>query len=515
MDKCYFLSGRRAHFHRYCDSSFRNKWTGFWIGRRKFLDYFAFNIDGEWLSPSNIESFSFFGNKAVSTYRTHVGPVEETVEMTDGELMSVSIKSGAREATVELGINIRDKSENWHNRSYELISGKNTFTFMSIDKISVKFDHRAELFDTFYKNHMENQRCMVAKFKVNGSFRMSIYRDYKQIKIRRKFPDTILGMAAQSLDMLIKSDGMYAGLPWFLETWGRDLGWTLPALIDLKWFKKAKRLIRMTLKISNGRVPNFMNPTDYFSADATPLMIMSIKKYVDITKDTSVVDKEKFSEFIDFYERNRNVLGFFENDKGEMYDERRGSTWMDTLHRPIAVEVQALWLKALKDLEELGFSVDYERLERNFERLFWNGKYYDDFLGDRTPTPNMLVPIILGLSSHPNEVINFVEKNLTDKYGVLTLPKGDPRFSFSNYHRGQIWSLTTGWMTIAEYMYGKRGDDYLRMLARTQRVCYPGVGETFDDRGNVLGCKVQAWGSAMIVRSILEFNPALKNAKYV
>ncbi len=506
-NECYFLSGRKCHFHRYSDSTFRNKWTGFWIGNMKFLDYFAFQVNDEWLSPENISNFKFNGFSASSEYETKFGTVMEKIEMTDGELIQITLELPKKMKIIsEFGINIRRKSENWHSRSYEIISdGSNVYKFLSIDSISISFDKKTSIAGTFYKNHMEDQRCMVVKFSSEQKkLKISIFREPRVVKIKRKFKNDVLGYASLSLDMLIKENGMYAGLPWFLETWGRDLGWTIPALIDLKWFNEARKLLDLMLSKSKENVPNFLNPPDYFSADATPLIIIALKKYIDSTNDESLLKKHwsKISNFIDWYEKNSDESGFFENDMKNLFDPARGSTWMDTLHRPKAIEVQALWHKALGDLKELGFEVENKI---DIEK-YWNGRYYiDNGKDNQSITPNMLVPVVLGISKHPKEVLSIVEEKLSTPWGILTLPRDDPKFSFSKYHQGQIWSLTTGWMALAEFMYGDKGDYYLNILSKSQKICHPGVGETFDDQGNILGCKVQAWGSAMIVRAIKEF----------
>ena len=515
VPQCYFLSGRRAHFHRYCDTTFRDKWTGFWILNKKFFDYFALQVDNEWLSKDNIKDFEFSNKEVKSTYKTHLGEILEKISITDGEEISIKLKNPRTKIIFEIGINMRGKSENWHNRSYEIRTlSQNKFLILSVDKLHIEFNRNVKIIDTFYKNHMNNQRCMVIKFETEAKyFSIDIFRE-KGKKIKRKFnyKNKKLNLASLSLDMLLKRNNnleLYAGFPWFLEMWGRDLGWTIPALIDLKWYGVSKELISNILNVSTTNVPNFLNPPDYFSADATPLIIISLKRYLDATKDFEFLEryKSKINEFIKWYRAHADENGFFKNDMDDMYDERRGSTWMDTLHRPRAVDVQALWLRALKDLKELNFDVDKdaELLENSFE-IYWNGNYYIDNFKDRTSiTPNMLVPVIMKVSKHPKEVIKIVEEKLSTPNGILTLSKDNPNFSFSKYHQGQIWSLTTGWMTLAEFMYGSKGNEYLEILSKSQEKCLPGIGETFDGNGNILGCRVQAWGSAMIVRAIKEF----------
>jgi len=514
-DQCYFLSGRKAHFYRFCDTTFRDKWTGFWIMDKKFFDYFAFQIDDEWLSKDNIKNFEFHESEAKSIYETHLGKITEIVSMTDGEEIKLNLKNPKAKIIFEIGINMRNKSENWHNRSYEMkFKNSKEFLFLSSDKLYVRFNKNAKIIDTFYKNHMNNQRCMVVKFELESkNIKVRIFRE-KGAPIKRKYnyKNDNLNLAALSLNMLLKENKnleLYAGFPWFLEMWGRDLGWALPAMIDLKWYSESKRLLENILNVSKDNVPNFLNPPDYFSADATPLIIIALKYYVDATKDFEFIQKykKKLETFLNWYRNHRDENGFFKNDMENFYDRNRGSTWMDTLHRPKAVEVQALWLKALKDMKKMNIDVDKDMklIENSFEK-YWNGNYYIDNFEDRNSiTPNMLVPVILGVSKHPKDVLKIVEEKLSTPYGILTLPKDDPKFSFNKYHQGQIWSLTTGWMAIAEFMYGTKGKYYLDILCKSQKKCLPGVGETFNDMGNILGCKIQAWGSAMIIRAMKEF----------
>jgi hypothetical protein len=57
----YILSGKKAFFHRFCDTGFKTKWTGFWHDGKKFIEYFAFKVNDVWLSPLNC--ISFFQNE--------------------------------------------------------------------------------------------------------------------------------------------------------------------------------------------------------------------------------------------------------------------------------------------------------------------------------------------------------------------------------------------------------------------------------------------------------------------
>ena len=84
--RSYFLTNGKLIFHRYCDSGFKTKWTGLWLYDEKFLEYFAFKVNGEWLSPQNVFSFEFDGKVATHYYKLKEMKVKEVLWLSGNSL---------------------------------------------------------------------------------------------------------------------------------------------------------------------------------------------------------------------------------------------------------------------------------------------------------------------------------------------------------------------------------------------------------------------------------------------
>ena len=109
--------------------------------------------------------------------------------------------------------------------------------------------------------------------------------------------DRALAWAKLSLDALtVSGGGIYAGLPWFADYWGRDTFISLPgeALVTGR-FAEAGRILglfalfqqRDSLSSDYGRIPNRVTATDtaYNTADGTPRFVMIAKEYAERSGD--------------------------------------------------------------------------------------------------------------------------------------------------------------------------------------------------------------------------------------
>ena len=109
--------------------------------------------------------------------------------------------------------------------------------------------------------------------------------------------DRALAWAKLSLDALtVRGGGIWAGLPWFADYWGRDTFIALPgaALVSGR-FAEARRILalfasfqqRDSLSTDYGRIPNRVTATDtaYNTADGTPRFVMMVKEYAERSGD--------------------------------------------------------------------------------------------------------------------------------------------------------------------------------------------------------------------------------------
>ena len=74
LDKySYFLSNKDAFFYRYCDTGFKDKWTGFWSAGTKFLEFFDFQVNNEFLGEKNCISVYYDSLKAIHSHELSNG----------------------------------------------------------------------------------------------------------------------------------------------------------------------------------------------------------------------------------------------------------------------------------------------------------------------------------------------------------------------------------------------------------------------------------------------------------
>ena len=566
-DFSYFLSNHRGFFHRHGDSGFSTKWTGLWSMEKKFLEYFAFKLGDEWLSPVNCSRLEYDMAKAGHFYRTEKGEVKETVFMPEGSglVVALSLKRPA-ELELELAVNIRKRFENENRRIYYvwergggLVVG-NDLGFLSLRALSgdMSFEKSCE-----FREHSpggEKQNFLVpGKIALHGKSivlalspesnerirndcrsmlreKESCYNGLVRNMIKSDNKELVKGFNSSVLGIELlkkKPNGFhcyYAGLPWFQQFWGRDVFWFFPSLLSLGRFDDAKDCLRFFAVESKEGIPNLISKAEgnlFNSIDATLLWMRSMHDYFMVSGDTGFL-KSMGGRIVSLtnYILGRGRDCFMEHDRGQ------SETWMDTLRRgSMAVEVQALYFDALRsasrmlgELGESGLAVEAgksaECLGKEFDRKFYSSGFYADRITDsgsavNTKTANALVPVMLGLGSHGNEILKIIESEIfTTDSGVRTRASGEEGYSPSGYHTGSAWSLTTAWASAAEFASGRpeQGWSYMRtLLEDTEREALGCIGECRDSGSNALtGCSLQLWGSGFIPRLVDEFMLGLR-----
>ena len=589
--KSYILSGKNSFFYRFCDTGFKNKWCGFWFNGIKFLDYFAFKLNDEWLSPAKCKSFEYNEISASHNFSLANLDAKEFLYLseTTGSLISViTIKNNSPERRkvdlfLELGINIKDWNENWHERGYSIKRLENKFV-VSSEKGSIAFgsfpfgslDSKEE-----YKEHYpggEKQRIFIPGiYKVSfylgpessqeaffilapganeanalknfeqeiNSFSLSYLEKEKRLAeiksmarfesnldfLDKLFESSVISLEKLAFDSSFGS-GYFAGYPWFLQFWGRDLAWVLPALVDYGNFEGAKEALRTLFKFQSeeGKIPNviFLNgEASYNSADSTPLALIALYHYVMNSADILFLKEveKNLEKALNFYGSKKDKNGFVDSEEKE--------TWMDSLERKGKVlEIQAFWIQALKCgtklLEILGkdskrIREEALKLEKNFEKEFWNEKekfYFDRILNGKKineKTINAIFPLFFGISRNYGEVIRRIESDeFTSKFGIRTVSKSENIYNPAGYHTGSSWAWLIALFAGVEFKHGnaKKGLDYLKILfERLDKNCVSAVDEAWNSedgssmllKGNKLeeGACLQAW-SSLAIRAIDE-----------
>jgi glycogen debranching enzyme len=588
-NKCYLLAGKKAFFHRFCDTGFKTKWTGLWSGNKKFLEYFAFKVNEEWLSPENCKRFEEDGTTATHFFELDKMKVEENIlvpEDLPALLCKLSFINKTREekrieVNLEVGVNIRKMEENWNDRVYHKKFQENKI-FVSNELGTLAFGSSTpanDILSSYYKEHYpgELQRCFVPGiystsialaplstqtivftfvcgdneedarriFNSLESWEDILAKKYEVYKInedcietedpflKELFYTAIINLEKCAYEGKIK--GFFAGYPWFTQLWGRDLGWIIRAAVDIGKFDFAKASLELLAKNQSeeGLIPNFITldgKINYNSADATPLWIIALNRYIECSGDLKFLEmmKENLLKALKWYKENSDENGFVRNGSGQ--------TWMDTLDRKgICLEICSLWYEALKSgsnlLSLLGDSVgkrilldSSKLLAENIEKHFWKEDFYVDNLEDGERSINAVFPLIFNISKRPIQVLEVLESNeFTTNFGIRNFSKSSRLYNPSGYHTGACWGLMTALMACAEFLNNRieKGIEYLRKIGNTMnKFCinsFPEAWNPEDGSLNLLkpfgyeySAFLQAWSAAGIIICVDEFLLGLK-----
>jgi predicted glycogen debranching enzyme len=352
-----------------------------------------------------------------------------------------------------------------------------------------------------------------------------------------------------------------AGYPWFTD-WGRDTMIALPGLcLATRRFAEARGILRaFAAAASQGLLPNRFpdhgEQAEYNTVDASLWVFVAVWRYLQATGEDAFVRDEMMPmlEEIVAWHRRGTLHGIHEDGDGLLSSGAEGVqlTWMDakvgdcvvTPRRGKPVEIQALWINALRILGELltRFAApdrgriliaDAERAAQRFVDLFWNAQascLYDciaaDGSHDASIRPNQVfalsLPFPLLEPSRAELVLRLLEDKLLTPVGLRTLEQSDPRYCpvyaggprerDGAYHQGTVWPWLLGpYLTaLARYRGAsgrQRASEILHALsAHLEEGAVGTVSEIFDGdsphRPN--GCPAQAWSVAELLRAAIE-----------
>ena len=281
--------------------------------------------------------------------------------------------------------------------------------------------------------------------------------------------------------------GIYAGLPWFNDYWGRDLFIAFPgACLVTGQFEVAKKILLSFSKFQNndinskyyGRLPNRARPDEiiYNSVDGTPRLLIAIYEYVKYTGDTTIV-KELYPVIKKAIE---GVEKYWIDEKGYLTHDD-ADTWMDAKEKGIrpysprgnrANDIQALWFNQLKISAFFAHLMnDYNNfskwdsmannVKKHFLIDFIDDKY--NYIADRITLdnnkdfklrPNQLFALDLIDDEHKRlDIIKIVWSKITYPWGVASLYQLDEEFHpyheyWHYYHKDEAYHNGTVWLWL-------------------------------------------------------------------
>jgi predicted glycogen debranching enzyme len=353
-----------------------------------------------------------------------------------------------------------------------------------------------------------------------------------------------------------------AGYPWFTD-WGRDTFISIRGLcLATGRLEDARKILtEWAGTVSRGMLPNrFVEQGDqdraeFNSVDASLWYVVAVREFLDAAVKAhvrvSAAEKRALQEAVlailrGYADGTRH--GIHADTDGLLASGEPGVqlTWMDakvgdwvvTPRTGKAVEIQALWLNALRIGSEYATEWGrlYERALPAFEGRFWNeavGGLYDVIDVDHQPgtvdatfRPNQIfavggLPVPLLEGDHARRLVDAVETRLLTPLGLRTLAPDEPGYSpryeggiverDGSYHQGTVWPWLLG--AFVEAWVRVRGNAAEAKTEARERFLVPLLGH-LDEAGlghlpeiadgdpphTPRGALFQAWSVAEAIR---------------
>ncbi len=358
-----------------------------------------------------------------------------------------------------------------------------------------------------------------------------------------------------------RGDGIYAGLPWFPEYWGRDEFISLPgATLVTGQFAQAREILVSFARFQDldpasrfyGRVPNIVKPgsLDYHTTDGTPRFVIGLHDYLGYSGDRELVAllypnvKASIEGALAHWTDASGYLVHADNETW-MDARRSGDLRSYSPRANRANDIQALWIRQLRaGVEFARLTGDAtsakrwkelaDRVESQFVRDFVDpasGRVADhlDAVGraDFTLRPNLLFALELLPEETAARELKRGWENLVFPWGVTTIDPASPAFhpwhlaperwhKDAAYHNGAVWPWLDGIAIQRMVEFGQvepawRLLDANNALALTRGVAgglpetmdaYPHPGETSP---RLTGTYLQAWSNAEQLRVFYQY----------
>ena len=542
-------------------------WSGWNISKKRIFSDYQLSVDGKSLNRKQV-SCTVYPNKIVRVWSS----AKETFSLVDNYPVLYINLSEVSGDSVGISLNQDLLSESESNDNGLLFTPKENgdsrillspavdcgFTFTDN---GIKAPASSEGFIITYGNEEECE-MLLSKFRSEGeewlkerAGRMSsLITEYNPISSNIKELDKAINWLTLTTDELVTEQqgmGIYAGLPWFNEYWGRDMFISMPGTCLVSGqFDVAKQILLDFAKFQDknpesptyGRIPNRANPDGilYNTTDGTPRFVIQAFELLEYSGDTAFVSEIYPAVKLSIDASCRN----FTDDKGYL-THADADTWMDVKRNGIpgsprgnrANDIQALWYGQLEAGSRLAELVgDKESAERwlrlaskirsNFEHDYCDKEgnmVYDHLNSDGTPDkqfrPNQLYCFeMIG----DEEFTRRCWEELTYPWGVASLAQWDTQFHPQHenwhyyhkddaYHNGTVWLWNNGiaMQRMIEYGQVEAAWQLFRNMNRQALVegavgslsenadAHPREGKSWVNRS---GTFLQAWSNAEHLR---------------
>ena len=550
------------------------EWYAGWnIAKKRILADYTLSIDGEPLERKNAEC-TVYPDRLVRKWDNAV----ETFRMVDNlPIIHIELNTDAEATSISLNHSLIQDSHMDNDAIFFIpIEAPDMLIMLGSDKrngfvLTYGTENECRsLYNEFIasKEDLHKDR----KNRIN-----SLITEYNPTVSNLPELDKALDWITITMDELIteqQGNGIYAGLPWFNEYWGRDMFISMPgACLVTGQFEVAKEILKDFAKLQDtdpesetyGRIPNRANLEGilYNTTDGTPRFVIQAYELAQYSGDT---------EFLaDLYPAIKMSIDTsiknYTDEKGYL-THADADTWMDVKRNGTpgsprgnrANDIQALWYSQLKAGAEIaaimgdtGSAEEWSglalMLASNFEHDFCSKDtdlIYDHLNSDDSADlqfrPNQLYCFDLVVDDEfKQRVTRRTWEELVYPWGVASLAQWDPQFHPQHenwhyyhkddaYHNGTIWLWNNGIAMQRMIEYGQVDTAWELFKNMNRQALHEGAvgslsenadahpreGQTWVNRS---GTFLQAWSNAEHLRvwyqHFLGIRPDLLNGKIV
>lgn len=282
-----------------------------------------------------------------------------------------------------------------------------------------------------------------------------------------------------------QGNGIYAGLPWFNEYWGRDMFISMPgAVLCTGQWQTARSILSDFAKFQDtdhasetlGRIPNRANLEGiiYNTADGTPRFVANIYGYLCYTGDTeylaSIYEAVKLSVDAALDKQTDADCFLLHADADTWMDAKRQGLYPCSPRGNRANDIQALWYQQLRCAAAMAeimneaddasrWNAAADKVAKAFADKFVDHRtatIFDHLNADSTPDrqfrPNQLYTFELVPDREIRlRAIHDIWSRLVYPWGVASLDQSDPQFhpyheNWHHYHKDDAYHNGTVWL---------------------------------------------------------------------
>lgn len=325
-----------------------------------------------------------------------------------------------------------------------------------------------------------------------------------------------------------------SGRPGYAWYFGRDAQWASFAVDAYGDFDAVRCQLELFEKYQDidGKIFHELTTSGvvhYDAADSTPLYVILAAHYLRASGDGEFIESiwpslQRAIEFL--YTTDTDGDGLIENS-------HVGHGWVesgDLFGAHCTLYLAGLWAQALRDAAYIARVVgatelmriltrDAVRVRETIHTAFWNersgffnhSKRKDgSFIEEKTVMPAVLMGFRLLDERRVGSMLDEFSSNaFSTDWGVRIISRSSTHYNPEAYHTGTVWPLFTGWVSLAEYAYGRSTQGFTHLMNNLLFYRHGALGfaeEVFHgERYKRAGvCPHQCWSETSILLPAIE-----------